>query len=100
VQVFAIDSNTGAMRWTTTFDFPFIFTPNGPATHFGLFVDPTGMVVVTAGAVRGLDLGTGSTVWTLHPPNANVCLQPAVLGVGGSILAAQCDGTVFLARDP
>jgi hypothetical protein len=50
--------------------------------------------------VRGVDLATGSTLWTVPAPNKTACLQPAVLGANGSILAAQCDGTVFLARDP
>jgi outer membrane protein assembly factor BamB len=69
-------------------------------THYGVFVDAAGTVIVTAGTVMGLDLASGSVLWTLQPAKPNVCLRPAVLGVGGAILATQCDGTVFLARDP
>jgi hypothetical protein len=100
LQIIAVDDHSGATRWTSSFTFPLLYDPSGPSAHYGLFVDPAGTIVVTAGSVMGLDLATGSTLWTLQPPNPNACLRPAVLGAGGSILAAQCDGTLFLARDP
>jgi outer membrane protein assembly factor BamB len=61
--------------------------------------DPSGTVVVTAGSVVALDLASGAKLWDVEPPNTNACLEPAVLGANGAILAAQCDGTHFLARD-
>ncbi len=100
VQLLAVDPRSGATRWTSKFDFDLEFNPSAPADHFGVFVDPGGTIVLTAGVVRGVDLVTGSTLWTVAPPNPSSCLQPAVLGAHGSILAAQCDGTVFMARDP
>jgi hypothetical protein len=76
------------------------YDPANLETHYGVFVDAAGTVVVTAGSVMGLDLGSGSVLWTLEPASTNSCLRPAVLGTGGAIVATQCDGTVFLARDP
>jgi hypothetical protein len=99
VQVIAVDS-TGKTRWTTPLDVTLPYDPAALTTHYGLFVDGAGTVVVTAGAVTGIDLASGSVLWTLQPPKAESCLRPAVLAAGGAILATQCDGTVFLARDP
>jgi hypothetical protein len=99
VQVIAVDTS-GKTRWTTPFDVTLPYDPADLTTHYGVFVDAAGTVVVTAGTVMGLDLGSGSVLWTLQPAKAESCLRPAVLGTGGAILATQCDGTVFLARDP
>jgi outer membrane protein assembly factor BamB len=99
VQILAIDTS-GQTRWTTPLDVTLEYDPAALTTHYGLFVDGAGTVVVTAGAITGIDLSTGAILWTLQPPNAHACLRPAVLGAGGAILASQCDGTVFLARDP
>lgn len=100
LELLAVDPGTGVTRWTSTFDFRLVFNPSSPGGHFGLFVDPAGTIVLTAGAVRGVDLATGSVLWTVPAPNESACLQPAVLGANRSIFAAQCDGSVFMARDP
>jgi hypothetical protein len=76
------------------------YDPADLTTHYGLFVDASGTVIVTAGGVMGLDFATGSVEWTLQPARPQSCLRPAVLGAGGAIIATQCDGTVMLARDP
>lgn len=99
VEIYAIDAS-GQTRWSTTLDATLPYDPATLATHYGLFVDASGTVVVTAGAVTGIDLATGATRWTLQPPHPQSCLRPAVLGADGAILASQCDGTIFLARDP
>ena len=99
VQILAIDAS-GATRWTTPLDVSLNYDPATLTTHYGLFVDGAGTVVVTAGAVTGIDLATGAILWTVQAPSAHSCLRPAVLGAGGAIVASQCDGTVFLARDP
>jgi hypothetical protein len=99
VQIVAIDPS-GSTRWTTTLDESLPFDPAATATHYGLFVDSDGTVIVTAGVVTGIALSSGSVLWTVKPASPASCLRPAVLGTGGSILASQCDGTVFLARDP
>jgi outer membrane protein assembly factor BamB len=91
---------SGATRWTTTLDASLPYDPAATSAHYGIFADASGMLVVTAGSVTGLDGASGKVLWTLQPPNAHACLRPAVLGAGGSILATQCDGTVFMARDP
>jgi hypothetical protein len=99
VQIIAVEPS-GQTRWTTPLDVSLPYDPANLMTHYGVFVDAAGTVIVTAGTVMGLDLASGSVLWTLQPAKPNVCLRPAVLGVGGAILATQCDGTVFLARDP
>ena len=99
VEISAVDSS-GTTRWTTPLDVSLEYDPAALTTHYGLFVDGAGTVVVTAGAVTGIDLSTGAILWTVQAPNPHACLRPAVLGAGGAILASQCDGTVFLARDP
>ncbi|MGH7295663.1 MAG: PQQ-binding-like beta-propeller repeat protein [Polyangiaceae bacterium] len=99
VVVMAVDTALGP-RWTTAFDVTLPFDPAELSAHYGVFVDAAGTVVVTAGHVAGLDLSSGSIVWTLDAPEPQSCLRPAVLGAGGSIVATQCDGTVFLGRDP
>ena len=99
VQILAVDAS-GKTRWKTPLDVTLPYDPATLATHYGLFVDGAGTVVVTAGAVTGIDLGSGSVLWTVLAPNAHACVRPAVLGAGGAIVASQCDGTVFLARDP
>ena len=99
VEITAVDVS-GATRWTTPLDVTLPYDPATLTTHYGVFVDGSGTVVVTAGAVTGIDLATGAVLWTVQAPNAHACLRPAVLGAGGAILASQCDGTVFLARDP
>jgi hypothetical protein len=99
VTVVAVDSS-GKTRWTTSFDVDLPFDPATLSTHYGVFVDGGGTVVVTAGALTGIDLASGSVLWTLQAPHPTSCLRPAVLGANGAILASQCDGTVFLAADP
>ena len=99
VTVTAIDPS-GSTRWTATLDVALPYDPAALSTHYGLFVDAAGTVVVTAGTVTGIDLASGTVLWTLQPPNTRSCLRPAVLGAGGAIVASQCDGTIFLARDP
>jgi outer membrane protein assembly factor BamB len=99
VKILAVDTS-GQTRWSTSLDVTLPFDPATLTTHYGLFVDGGGTVVVTAGALTGIDLATGSVLWTLQPPNSSACLRPAVLGANGAILATQCDGTVFLAADP
>ncbi|HEY8090131.1 MAG TPA: hypothetical protein VIF09_19855, partial [Polyangiaceae bacterium] len=91
---------SGSTRWSTSLDAILAYDPAAGGTPFGLFVDSAGAVVVTAGALWGLDGALGLVRWTLQPPEPHECVRPAVLGAGGSILATQCDGTVFLARDP
>jgi hypothetical protein len=91
---------SGGTRWSTGLDASLAYDPAAGGAAFGLFVDAAGTVVVTAGALWGLDGTLGLVRWTLQPPEPHVCLRPAVLGAGGSVLATQCDGTVFLARDP
>jgi hypothetical protein len=99
MQIIAVDAS-GKTRWTTPLDVTLPYDPADLTTHYGVFVDGAGTVVVTAGSVMGLDLASGSVLWTLQPAKPESCLRPAVLGAGGSIIATQCDGTVFLARDP
>jgi hypothetical protein len=99
VEITAVDGS-GTTRWTTPLDVDLDYDPATLTTHYGLFVDAAGTVVVTAGAITGIDLSTGAILWTVQAPNAHSCLRPAALGAGGAILASQCDGTVFLARDP
>ena len=99
VQIVALDAS-GSTRWTTTLDESLPFDPAATGTHYGVFVDSDGTVIVTAGVVTGIALSSGSVLWTVQAPSSASCLRPAVLGTGGSILASQCDGTVFLARDP
>jgi hypothetical protein len=99
VTIIAVDAS-GKTRWTTPLDVSLPFDPANLTTHYGVFVDGAGTVIVTAGEVLGLDLASGAVLWTLQPAEPNVCLRPAVLGTDGAILATQCDGTVFLARDP
>jgi outer membrane protein assembly factor BamB len=99
VQIIAVDT-TGNTMWTTPLDVTMPFDPAALTTHYGVFVDAAGTVVVTAGQITGLDLATGAIKWTLAPPVPSACLRPAVLGLDGAILATQCDGTLFLARDP
>jgi hypothetical protein len=99
LQIIAIDPS-GKTRWTTALDVTLPYDPADLTTHYGLFVDASGTVIVTAGTVMGLDLATGSVEWTLQPAKPQSCLRPAVLGAGGAIIATQCDGTVLLARDP
>ncbi|HEY3817286.1 MAG TPA: hypothetical protein VGL81_08955 [Polyangiaceae bacterium] len=100
LQILAVEPWGGHVRWTTPLDVTLPYDPANLTTHYGLFVDAAGTVVVTAGTVMGLDLASGAVLWTLQPANATSCLRPAVLGTGRSIIATQCDGTVFLARDP
>ena len=99
MQIIAVEAS-GKTRWTTPLDVTLPYDPADLTTHYGVFVDGAGTVVVTAGSVMGLDLANGSVLWTLQPAKPESCLRPAVLGAGGSIIATQCDGTVFLARDP
>ena len=99
VQLTAIDA-AGTTRWTTKFVVTIPSYPAALAAPYGMFVDGAGTVVVTAGAIEGVDLATGTRLWSVQPPHADSCLRPAVLGAGGAVLASQCDGTVFLARDP
>jgi hypothetical protein len=99
VQIYAIDAS-GQTRWSTTLQAILPYDPATLTTHYGLFVDASGTVIVTAGSITGIDLASGTTLWTLQPPHAQSCLRPAVLGANGAILASQCDGTIFLARDP
>jgi outer membrane protein assembly factor BamB len=88
-------------RWTATFDSPLQYTPFAPPNLFGLFVDPSGTVVVSGGdVIQAFDLATGATVWQLAPAHPMSCMEPAVLGAEGAVVAAQCDGSIFLARDP
>jgi hypothetical protein len=98
-EIYAVDAS-GQTRWSTTLQATLPYDPATLSTHYGLFVDGSGTVIVTAGAITGIDLATGTTLWTLQPPHAKSCLRPAVLGANGAILASQCDGTIFLARDP
>jgi hypothetical protein len=93
-------SASGGVRWSTPFDVTLPFDPAERNAHYGVFVDAQGTVVVTAGNVQGLDLATGAVEWTLDAPVVQSCLRPVVLGPGGSLVGTQCDGTVFLARDP
>jgi hypothetical protein len=99
VVVTAIDPSSGVL-WSTPFDATLPFDPAEIDTHYGLFVDSEGTVVVTAGHVTGLDLASGAVLWTLRPPDGQSCLRPVVLGLGGSLIGTQCNGLVFLARDP
>jgi hypothetical protein len=99
VMVIALDA-TGSTRWTTDFDTAPGFDPGALSAHYGVFVDAAGTVVAMAGSLTGIDLASGAVLWTLQPPHPAYCLRPAVLGAGGSIVGLQCDGTVFLARDP
>ena len=99
MQIIAVEAS-GKTRWTTPLDVTLPYDPANLTTHYGVFVDGAGTVVVTAGSVMGLDLASGSLLWTLQPAKPESCLRPAVLGAGGSIIATQCDGTVFLAGDP
>ncbi len=99
LQIIAVGAS-GQTLWTTPLDVTLPYDPAALTTHYGLFVDAAGTVVVTAGSVMGLSLASGAVLWTLEPANPKSCLRPAVLGTGGSIVATQCDGTVFLARDP
>ena len=96
----AQSSASGGVRWSTPFDVTLPFDPAEMNAHYGVFVDAQGTVVVTAGNVQGLDLATGAVEWTLDAPVVQSCLRPVVLGAGGSLVGTQCDGTVFLARDP
>jgi len=98
VEIVAIDAS-GKTRWTTGLDESLQFDPAALQNHYGLFVDSEGTVIVTAGVVTGISLSSGSVLWTVQAPSASSCLRPAVLGTGGSVVASQCDGTVFLARD-
>lgn len=91
---------SGNTRWTTNLDVQLGFDPADLGAHYGLFVDAAGTVVVMAGTLTGVDLDSGSVLWTLEPPHTGSCLRPAVLGIEASIVALQCDGTLFLARDP
>jgi hypothetical protein len=93
-------SASGGVRWSTPFDVTLPFDPAERNAHYGVFVDAQGTVVVTAGNVQGLDLATGAVEWTLESPVVQSCLRAVVLGAGGSLVGTQCDGTVFLARDP
>lgn len=95
----AIDAG-GQTRWSTGLHGTLPYDPAALQTHYGLFIDAAGTVVVTAGLVTGLDLSSGTVQWTVTPPSTSSCLRPAVLGAGGSIIATQCDGTVLAARDP
>lgn len=99
VTLVALDAS-GGTHWTTSLDASLPYDPAATSAHYGVFADASGMLVVTAGSVTGVDGASGSVLWTVQPPNAHSCLRGAVLGAGGSILATQCDGTVFLARDP
>jgi hypothetical protein len=99
VTLVALDAS-GATRWSTSLDATLPYDPAATSAHYGVFADASGTLVVTAGTVTGIDGASGSVLWTLSPPNPHSCLRPAVLGAGGSILATQCDGAVFLARDP
>jgi outer membrane protein assembly factor BamB len=95
--VTAIDA-AGAVRWSTSLDETLNYDPADLTTHYGIFVDLAGTVVVTAGNVTALDLASGTVEWTLPPANPRQCLRPVVLGANGSLVGTQCDGTVFLAR--
>ena len=99
LQVIAVDA-AGKTRWTTPLDVTLPYDPADLTTHYGVFVDAAGTVVLTAGSVMGLDLTSGAVLWTLPPAKPESCLRPVVLGAGGSLVGTQCDGTVFLARDP
>jgi hypothetical protein len=99
LQIIAVDA-AGEVLWTTPLSVTLPYDPADLTTHYGLFVDAAGTVVLTAGSVMGLSLASGAILWTLAPANPQSCLRPAVLGAGGAIVATQCDGTVFLARDP
>jgi sugar lactone lactonase YvrE len=95
--VTAIDG-AGAVRWSTPLDETLTYDPADLTTHYGIFVDVAGRVIVTAGAVTALDLASGAVDWTLPPASPRQCLRPVVLGANGSLVGTQCDGTVFLAR--
>ncbi|HEY6463499.1 MAG TPA: hypothetical protein VIY73_25200, partial [Polyangiaceae bacterium] len=99
VTVTAVDPKTLRARWTTAFDPQLPYDPAVLSAHYAVFVDAGGTVVVTAGTIAGFDLQTGAERWTLVAPHPESCLRPGVLGPGGSIVATQCDGTVFLASD-
>jgi outer membrane protein assembly factor BamB len=90
----------GNQRWTAPLDSSLPYDPAATSAHYGLFVDAAGTVVVSAGTVTALDGATGATLWTVTPPTSSSCVRPAVLGAGASIVLSQCDGTIFLARDP
>jgi hypothetical protein len=99
VTLAAVDPSTFRARWTTAFDASLPYDPAVLGAHYGVFIDAGGTVVVTAGTITGFDLQSGVQRWSLVAPHPDACLRPAVLGPGGSIVATQCDGTVFLARD-
>jgi outer membrane protein assembly factor BamB len=65
------------------------------------FLTSDGTVVALGDDVRGLDLATGAMRWSVAPPSgafpAGVC--DAALTSTGSIVALQCNGTVFGAAD-
>jgi hypothetical protein len=65
------------------------------------FLTSDGTVVVFGDDVRGLDLATGATRWSVAPPSnaipQGVC--DATLTSAGSVVALQCNGTLFGAAD-
>jgi outer membrane protein assembly factor BamB len=97
VVVSAVDAK-GSLRWSTPLDETLVYDPADLTTHYAVFVDAAGTVVVTAGNVTALDLASGAVLWTLVPAAPRQCLRPVVLGTNGSLVGTQCDGTVFLAR--
>ncbi|HEY6463335.1 MAG TPA: hypothetical protein VIY73_24380, partial [Polyangiaceae bacterium] len=72
--VTAIDA-AGAVRWSTPLDATLNYDPADLTTHYGIFVDAAGTVLVTAGSVTALDLASGTVEWTLAPANPRECLR-------------------------
>jgi len=99
VTLVAYDAS-GNLRWTRAWSYYAFYFPSDPTLRYGLFVDPVGTVVATAGSIIAFDASTGDKLWQIDGPHPGYCVEPAVLGVGASVLAMQCDGSLFLARDP
>jgi hypothetical protein len=100
VSVVAIAQELLTPRWTTTFEFPLEYTPFGNESLYTMFVDLSGTIVVTGGTAQAIDLATGKLLWNVAPPHSHSCVEPGALGAGGAIVVPQCDGSIFLARDP
>jgi outer membrane protein assembly factor BamB len=51
--------------------------------------------------ITGLNVTTGAILWTLVPPHAGQCISSGTLALtsDGTVMALQCDGTLFAAAD-
>lgn len=69
-----------------------------PNLIYDAFAGQQGGVVITSGDIFAVEIATGRELWQVVPSDPFSCVSPVVLSVDGTLVAGQCDGSVFQAR--